>query len=131
MAGTFATTINCMDGRTQEPVAKWIKETFGVDYVDTITVAGPDKVLSQGNFGIITNIRERVGISRNAHGSELVVIVSHWDCAGNPVSKEEHIKHNQKSIEVIKSWGMPLRILGIWLDENWNVEVLSDTAQNQ
>ena len=44
---TFATAINCMDGRVQEQVTLLIKESTGVDYVDMITVAGPDKVLAQ------------------------------------------------------------------------------------
>ncbi len=26
--GTFGTAINCMDGRVQEPVARWLKEHY-------------------------------------------------------------------------------------------------------
>ncbi|RJP24721.1 MAG: hypothetical protein C4527_18240 [Candidatus Omnitrophota bacterium] len=92
-----------------------------------ITLAGPDKVLSGPNFSVVNNIRERVMVSRQAHGSEIIVMVSHHDCAGNPVSKEEHVAHNHKSVRVIQSWGLPMRIVGIWLDENWQVEVLSDS----
>ncbi len=40
----FGTVINCIDSRTQLPVSNWIKENYSVDYVDTITEPGPDKV---------------------------------------------------------------------------------------
>jgi hypothetical protein len=29
--GNFATAINCMDGRTQEPIINWAKKEFNVD----------------------------------------------------------------------------------------------------
>ena len=43
--GTFATAINCMDGRIQMSVNEFIRKEYGVNYVDTITLAGPCKVL--------------------------------------------------------------------------------------
>ena len=38
--GKFATSISCIDGRIQLPLAKWIKENYSVDYVDAITEPG-------------------------------------------------------------------------------------------
>ena len=35
-----------MDGRVQLPVIQWIKENYRVDFVDVITEAGMDSVLS-------------------------------------------------------------------------------------
>ncbi|HOP76783.1 MAG TPA: hypothetical protein PLD05_04790 [Thermogutta sp.] len=43
---SFATVVNCMDGRTQGPVISYLKERFGVDYVDNSTEAGPDGLFS-------------------------------------------------------------------------------------
>jgi len=34
MEKRFGTALNCIDGRTQISVIKWLKETFAVDYVD-------------------------------------------------------------------------------------------------
>ena len=45
----FGTAINCMDGRVQEPVAKFLKEIYGIDFVDTITEPGPVKILSENS----------------------------------------------------------------------------------
>jgi len=126
--GTFVTAINCMDGRTQCPVAHYLKGEFKADYVDTITEPGPDGLLATGNSATVESIKKRVLISVNAHHSKVVAVVSHDDCAGNPVSKAEHLDHLAKAIDVVKSWQLPVRILGLWVNEQWVVEVISDTG---
>ena len=88
----FATAINCMDGRVQLPVIKWISEKYGVDYVDMVTEAGPVKILADNGDAVLQeSIRKRVEISVNKHGSKIVAIVAHFDCAGNPVEKDIQI----------------------------------------
>ena len=32
-----------------------------------------------------------------------------------------------KGVDVIRSWDLPVRILGLWIGENWNVEVHYDS----
>lgn len=39
----FAAAINCMDGRTQVPVIEFLKNKYGVDYVDMITEPDPTR----------------------------------------------------------------------------------------
>ena len=121
---TFATAINCMDGRTQEPIISWAKKTFGVNYVDAITEPGPDKILAEGPDTLVESIKNRVMISVNKHGSQNVIMVSHHDCAGNPVSKEEHLDQLKKSVDVISSWELGVKIIGVWIGEDWKVNKL-------
>ena len=45
----FATAISCMDGRVQDPISRYIKEKFNVDYVDTITEPGPNKIIAENS----------------------------------------------------------------------------------
>lgn len=45
--GTFATAINCMDGRTQLAVTAFMKSRYGVDFVDMITEPGPVRALAE------------------------------------------------------------------------------------
>jgi len=123
--GRFGTAINCMDGRVQFPVTNWMKEQFHLDYVDMITEPGPDKVLTLGNGQIVESIKTRAQISANAHSSKIVVIVGHDDCAGNPVSKEQHLLHIKTAMQNVRSWGLPFtQIIGIWVNKDWNVEVI-------
>jgi len=121
--GKFGTAINCMDGRTQLPVTGWMKQKYGLDYVDMVTEPGPDKMLSQGRPEQVESIKSRVMISVNAHGSQTILVAAHHDCAGNPVSKEEHIRMVRDCLEVVKSWKLPVKdVIGVWINDKWAVE---------
>ncbi len=119
--GKFATVINCMDGRTQLPVETWMMRTFGVDYVDTVTEPGPNGILAKGDQRHTEIIKEMVEISVKKHGSHCVVIVGHYDCAGNPGPKEMQVDHVKKAMEVVRSWGLDVHLHGVYVDEFWMV----------
>ena len=121
--GKFGTAINCMDGRVQLPVTGWMQARYDLDYVDMITEPGPDKMLSQGRPEQVESIRSRVMISVNAHGSQTVLVAAHHDCAGNPVTKEEHIRMVGDCLKVVKSWDLPVKeVIGVWINDSWAVE---------
>lgn len=128
--GTFATAINCMDGRTQQPVIDWMRSKYGVDYVDMITEPGPDEILAHRHPDLTASIKKRVLISVEKHGSPVIAIVSHGDCAGNPVSQDEHLGHLRKSMELVRSWELPVEIVGVWLDEpDWEIDVIATISK--
>ena len=126
----FGTSLSCMDGRVQDPIQKWIKEKFNLEHVDTITQPGIDGILGGGLAGNIGNVlsvklaRHMTSISVNAHGSSVIVVSGHHDCAGNPVSKEQHIKDIKIGVMTVKSWyeTSDVTVVGIWVNENWEVE---------
>ena len=118
--GKFATSITCMDGRIQIPIIDWIKANYSVDYVDTITEPGVDKKMSH-NIDLET-VKIKVDISINAHKSGLIAVSGHFDCAGNPVSNDEHMSHIKKSVDVINSWKYNVPVIGLWINQNWQVE---------
>ncbi len=121
--GTFATAINCMDGRTQQPVIDWMKKKYEVDYVDMITEPGPDGIMARREMDLIKQIKNRVLISVEKHGSQVIALVAHGDCAGNPCSKDEHLGHLRRSMELIRGWELPVEIVGLWIDEEkWEVD---------
>lgn len=78
-----------MDGRIQQTVVDWARQRFGVDYVDMVTVPGPDRVLAEDYLGRL-RLAADVAASHRAHGSRQLVVASHADCTGNPVSDDEH-----------------------------------------
>ena len=120
----FGTAVNCMDGRTQEPVAEYIKARFAVDYVDTITEPGPERILVNGPPEMVESIRTRVAISVEKHGSKVIAVVAHHDCAGNPVTKDQHLKEVRKAVEVIRSWGYDAEVLALWVGPDWSAQVV-------
>ena len=122
----FVTTINCMDGRVQEPVIQWLKEKFNSKYVDTITEPGPNLILAQDeDTDRIESIKERVDISVNGHGSETIAIVGHYDCAGNLAEKEEQLEHIKASIAKVKDWDFGVKVIGLWVNQEWEVEPIA------
>lgn len=123
----FAAAINCIDGRVQAPVAEWLKLHAQVQYVDMITEPGVDKVLTSGDAQKTSSIAEKMRISVEAHGSSVIAIVGHFDCAANPVSFEDHKKQIEESVAIVRSWGESLRVIGLYVNE-WNaVDVIHDT----
>ncbi len=125
-AGTFATTVNCIDGRAQGPVSDWIKIHCQASFVDTITTPGPDKLISGGPHSKVDHIREAVEVSVNAHNSGAVVVAGHYGCAANEVSDDVHKEQIRAAVAVIRSWGLPVRVAGLWINEWWQVEVVED-----
>ena len=126
MAKKFATAINCIDGRVQKPIAEYIEKSFNVDYVDMITEPGPNKILSEGKeVSVIESLRKKVEISVEKHNSEVIAVAAHHDCAGNPESEDAQKEHLRKAVNVIVSWGFPVKkIIALWLDENFKPNIL-------
>lgn len=122
--GTFGCAINCMDGRVQGPVADWVKVNFGVQYVDMVTEAGPDGILAHGPSQIVESIRSRVGVSTGPHNAHVVVVAGHAGCAGNPVSREQHVADVTAGMQVVASWHLPVTVVGLWVSEWGTVEVV-------
>ena len=120
----LATAVNCIDGRTQDPVSTYIKTRFAVDYVDTITEPGPEGILVNGPPEAVESIRARVAVSVEKHGSQLIAVVAHHDCAGNPVSKDQHLAEVRQAADVIRSWGYNAQVLALWVGPDWNVQVV-------
>ena len=121
----FATAINCIDGRAQKPVIDFVGRRFSVDCVDMITEPGPDKILSENKkTEIIKSIKDRVAISVEKHESKAIVIVGHHDCAGNPVTRDEHLKQIKKAKQNIDKWNLGISVYGAWVNENWKVALL-------
>jgi hypothetical protein len=120
----FATALNCMDGRVQIPIIEFLKKKFKVDDIDMITEPGIDKILAEGNKELISWIKEKIKISVKKHNSKVIAIVGHADCAGNLVEKEKHIEQIKKGMKIIKLMRLNVRIIGLWINENWQVEVV-------
>ena len=112
-----------MDGRIQISLNNWVKKVCNVDYVDTITEPGVEKKITE-NIDI-DQIKSKAEISIYKHKSETIIVSGHHDCAGNPVSKDEHIAQIRKSIEIIESWNYPAKVLGVWVNDQWQVEQIS------
>ncbi|MHB1294992.1 MAG: carbonic anhydrase [Anaerolineae bacterium] len=120
--GTFGTAITCMDGRVQAPTSDWLKQRYHLDFVDMITEAGPDLIMAGAPSPETNAILAKARISVEKHGSKIIAVVGHHDCAGNPVSKEGHLAHIRQAVAAVRSWGFAVDVIGLWIGEQWQVE---------
>jgi hypothetical protein len=120
----FGTLVTCIDGRVQRPTILWMRERYGLDYVDVISAPGPDKLLAAGDSDEAALVRRNVGFSIAAHDSRLVALCGHHDCAGNPATDDEHRGQICRGTALLRSWGLGADTVGLWLDEGWAVEIV-------
>lgn len=119
---SFCTVINCMDGRTQLPVNEYLRRELNVDYVDTITEAGPVRILAeQQDSPLAQSILNRIDISVGKHKSKSVAIVAHYDCTGNPLDKDKQLKQLEEATKWLSEKCPVVQILGLWVDSFWTV----------
>ena len=84
---------------------------------------GPVKILAEGpDNSPAKSIYGRVAISVERHGSKVVAVVAHHDCAGNPRPKAEQLVQLRTALKTVEGWGFDVSVLGLWVDENWTVE---------
>ncbi|RCK72160.1 MAG: hypothetical protein ANABAC_2141 [Anaerolineae bacterium] len=127
----FCTVVGCMDGRIQLPVNYYVRERFGVTYVDTITEAGVNKVIAeQSPSNLVESVLAKLSISVNAHRSCGIAVVGHHDCAGNPNPRDTQILHIYQAVAFLRQRYPQMEIIGLWVNENWEVEELSVAREN-
>ena len=118
----FCSAVNCMDGRVQLPVIRYLQNRFNVDYVDTITEAGPNLVLSaEQESDRARSVLGRVGISIREHRSKGVAVVGHHGCAGNPAPEEEQIAALREAASFLRRNFSDVEIVALWVDERREV----------
>lgn len=120
--GKFCTVFNCIDGRCQRLVHAWCERELGVEYADTITIAGCDAVLINDEAEA-TRAMNMAKISVDKHGARDAVIVGHSSCAGNPVSEAEHRADVENAAGLIARSGLFRGVTGLFVDvDNKRVE---------
>lgn len=120
----YCTAINCIDGRVQIPVIRFLEGRFDVDYVDVVSEPGPNRILAdQQDSYAVDSILNRVAISVEYHGSVGIAVIGHHDCAGNPATREEQGEDTLTAVDFLREMYPGLPVIGLWVDEDWSVTV--------
>ena len=119
----FGTAINCIDGRTQQVVIDYMKQKYNIDGVDMVTFPGADGIFSSGQHSDeISLIRTAVSISTERHGSSIIAVVGHYDCAGNPGDSEHHYMHIRRAMREVSSWNFQAQVIGLYVNDKREIE---------
>jgi len=94
-----------------------------------ITEPGVDKCLRQGPAEVVEAIHKKLSLSILGHGSSLVAVVGHFDCLINPATKEQHWEDIAEAARVVASWGLQARVVGLYVNEWFAVDLVSDTEE--
>lgn len=123
---TFFTAVGCMDGRVQDPIAKYGRDKFGVLFADTITEAGLVGLLSNNpSPELLDSIKKKVLISVEKHHSKGIIVHGHQECAGNPVEDNRHREETKKAAEIIRDFVQEVEVKPVFVikeNGNWIVE---------
>ena len=124
---SFCTAVNCMDGRVQLPVIRYLRDRFNAEYVDSITEPGPNLILAKRtDEDLVQSILRRVRISVERHSSVGIALAGHHECAGNPATRQEQKQHLIAGIEFLRRQYPNIPIIGLWVDEKWRVHEVFD-----
>lgn len=119
-----------MDGRVQLPVINYLKARFGVDYIDSVTEAGPVLYLAEKTDSEQTkSIVRRTEISLNRHKSKGIAVVAHYDCAGHPAGEEKQLNQLISAVNSLAGRYPNIEITGLWVDSNWIVTEICSTSK--
>lgn len=126
----FFTSVGCMDGRVQEPVAAFGRKKFGCRFADTITEAGLAGLLAKKDLdqNLLDNLKFKiVDVSLGKHHSKGIIVHGHAQCAGNPVSDETHKEDIKKAAEVLRSF-VPenTKIIAVFVKREANMWVVEE-----
>lgn len=92
----------CMDGRIIEIAIKWMKDNHELNWVDTVTEPGMDGWMAAMKLENLGGLHEKLKISIENHGSRIVALFGHSDCAGNPTDYQTHLTHLRMGCKKIK-----------------------------
>jgi hypothetical protein len=129
-AERFAVLLNCIDGRTQQPLLDWVRRELDVSHVDVVTEPGVDGILARGDDTMVPALLDKVCVSRLAHGAVALVVAGHHDCAANPGDAASHLRDLDRAVEVVGTALPELPVRSVYVDHTWTVTPLGDTMRS-
>ncbi len=122
----FAVAITCIDGRIQDALQRQLREEYDVDHLDVVTLPGVDLALARDEQARGFASRS-VDVSVAAHGSEVVILAGHTDCAGNPVDDDTHAAMVREGAKWLCDRYPGLTVAGVLVDtEAQTMDIVAD-----
>lgn len=120
----FGTAISCIDGRVHLPLIAWMRDRLSVDYVDLVTYPGADGFVAAEASLAENVLRPAVDISVQNHGSPVLALVGHHECAANPGSVDAHREQLVHGLRMLQNWNLGVKLIALWVNAEWQIEVV-------
>jgi carbonic anhydrase len=126
---SFFTSVGCMDGRVQAPIANYGQKKYGVLYPDTITEAGLVGLLANNpSVELLDSIKKKVLISVEKHHAKGIIVHGHQHCVGNPIEDELHKEQTITAASVVRNFVIEdIEVKPVFVNKTengWEVEEL-------
>ncbi len=120
----FGTLINCSDGRVQYPVMDYLKKSYDIEFFDAANEAGPLLTLTKKTDKCrLISLKEQIRTSLEEHNSKFIALVGHHDCTDNPGDRAFQEKQMDEALDYLqRGFGKDLTYVGLYVNENWEVE---------
>jgi hypothetical protein len=111
------TIVNCLDGTVQLPAINFAKHIWKVSWVDVITEAAPEKILSEAkDKETISRIHQNIESSLCGQQTKRLAIVSHSGCDINKAPDDKKKEMLRQAIGYLKERYTDADVIGIWVD---------------
>jgi carbonic anhydrase len=100
-----------------------MKKNYNIDGVDMVTFSDAEGLSSNGDPSEeIAIITRAVSISIEKHGSRIIAVVGHYDCAGNPGDREHHYMHIRRAMREVSSWNLHAQVIRLYVNDKREIE---------
>ncbi len=119
---SFFTLINCIDGRVQLPLIKYLQKYYSVRYIDLVTEAGPNQILAERNdMPKVQSILDRINFSLDQHHSKGIALAGHFDCKGNAVDENTQRENIVEALKFLKGIYQDYEVIGLWVNRKYGI----------
>ena len=99
---TVGIAVTCVDARLhKETITPQLRDHLGVDSVYVWTTAGPEARIMADNHHLAA-LMDDLELLIAAKDAKVIGVVGHCDCAGHPVSDEQHVKDVVRSVAILQ-----------------------------
>lgn len=123
---SVCTAINCVDGRVQLPVIRFLQQRFGTDFVDCITETAPVRIFDKvADLTVLNSIFNRLNYSLQHHDSRSMAICAHAGCDANTVDAATQQRQLRRAVIFLKESYRDKDVIGLWVDDNLEVSEIT------
>ena len=79
-----------------------MREHYPVEFIDSITEPGMDAWINNMTPEQRAWVKRKIEISTKGHGSRVITVVGHDECAGNPVEPHQHHIESLRGAQIVR-----------------------------
>src|SRR5262245_3075414 len=107
-----------------------MRDMLSVDYVDLVTHPGVDGLLAKEPERAGDILRASIDISIQRHGSPVLALVGHHECAANAGSADLHREQLLRGLRVLQNWELGVKLIALWVNADWQIDVVRTRGAN-